>query len=105
MKHEIRIILTSTSSEESAKTIAGSLIEAGLAACVQMSAPGLSIYRWNDAIEQEQEYYLSIKTSVETSDEAVRWLEQHHPYETPEIICLNADASDAYMQWLRQSVQ
>lgn len=105
MENKIRIILTSTSSEENAKEIAKSLVESGLAACVQISAPGVSIYRWEDAIQQEQEYYLSIKTTVKASADVVTWLEQHHPYETSEIVCLKGNSSTAYMQWLRESVQ
>lgn len=101
----MNIILTTISSEESGKAIAKSLIESGLAACVQISAPGISVYRWNGATEQEQEFYLSIKTTNENNAAVCVWLEKHHPYDTPEIISLKGTSSAAYMQWLRDSVQ
>ena len=94
------IILTTAASEENAKEMAAKLVESGLAACVQISAPGISIYRWDGALQQEQEFYLSIKTTPESSAALCRWLEENHPYETPEIVCLKGSASAAYMQWL-----
>jgi len=99
------IILTSVDSEESAKNMAKSLIESGLAACVQISAPGVSVYRWDGAVQEEQEICLSIKTTDQGSVAACAWLEKNHPYETPEIVCLKGDSSSAYMKWLRDSVQ
>ncbi len=100
MQQGIIIILTSVSSEKEGKTLATGLVEAGLAACVQISAAGLSIYSWNEAIQQEREYYLSIKTSDDAASAAVDWLQSHHPYDTPEIVQLDGAASLSYMQWL-----
>lgn len=85
--------------------MAKGLVESGLAACVQISAPGISVYRWDNTVQQEQELYLSIKTTVEATASACAWLEAHHPYETPEIICLQGASGAAYLQWLRDSVQ
>ena len=101
----MNIILTSVDSEERAKKMAKSLVESGVAACVQISAPGISIYRWDATVQEAQEFYLSIKTTDQGRAAACAWLEKNHPYETPEIICLTGDSSSAYMNWLRDSVQ
>ncbi len=85
--------------------MARSLVESGLAACVQISAPGLSIYRWDGAIQQDREFYLTIKTACGADSAICNWLEKHHPYETPEIVFLKGDASSAYLKWLRDNVQ
>ena len=105
MNREMSIILTTVDSEERAKEMAKSLVASGIAACVQISAPGISIYRWDGTVQEEQEFYLSIKTTDQGSAAACAWLEINHPYETPEIICLKGDSSSAYMKWLRDSVQ
>ena len=105
MDQGLAIILSSVSSKEEAERMAAALVEAGLAACVQISAPGLSIYCWQGELQQEQELYLSIKTTEERAAAVVEWLTQHHPYDTPEIVKLDADAAHPYMQWLRDSVQ
>jgi len=98
------IILTSVSNDSDAERIAKTLVEKHLAACVQISAEGHSVYRWQERIESEAELYLSIKTTVDKMNDAVDWLESNHPYETPEILCLSADASEKYLQWMRASV-
>jgi periplasmic divalent cation tolerance protein len=101
MDNSIRIILTSTSSEAEAKMLASGIVEAKLAACVQISAPGTSIYRWEDAIQCEREYYIAIKTNEGACDAAIDWLRKNHPYDTPEIISLEGSASRDYLEWMR----
>jgi len=95
------VILTSVESEADALRLAKEVVEKGLAACVQISATGRSIYQWQGKLQCEDEHYLSIKTTEEASASVVAWLEQHHPYETPEILGLNAESSCAYLEWMR----
>jgi len=100
--HSIQIILTSVDSEAEAKRLARHLVEHGLAACVQISSPGQSIYRWQGRLQCEAEYYLSIKTSTAAAAQAMRWLARHHPYDVPEIIRLQGDATKAYGDWVHK---
>lgn len=97
----VRIILTSTVSEKDAQALAAAMIEAPLAACVQISAAGTSIYRWEDSVQHEHEHFISIKTTATACEAAVDWLNKHHPYETPEIIILQGSASSNYLEWMR----
>lgn len=103
MEDNARIILTSVEHEDDAQNIARQLVERKLAACVQLSAPGTSVYSWQDRIEQSREYYLNIKTTHANARLAIAWLEENHPYDTPEILCLDAEASRDYLQWMRAS--
>ncbi|WP_227819323.1 divalent-cation tolerance protein CutA [Mariprofundus micogutta] len=102
---KISVVKTSLSSELQAKKLAEALLEARLAACVQISGSGLSLYRWQDKVEHEQECYMSIKTSTELCDEVVSWLHEHHPYETPEIVWSVCEASPDYANWLADMVK
>jgi periplasmic divalent cation tolerance protein len=95
------IILTSVETETAGLKLAKGVVEEGLAACVQISAPGKSIYQWQGKLQCTNEYYLNIKTTEEASASVIAWLKQHHPYETPEILCLNAESSRAYLKWMR----
>jgi len=97
------IILTSVGTEKDALGVANHLIEAELAACVQLSAPGRSIYQWQGKLQSEREYYLNIKTTEALSDSVIAWLKQNHPYETAEILRLNAESSREYLEWMRAS--
>ncbi|MDQ6988266.1 MAG: divalent-cation tolerance protein CutA, partial [Mariprofundaceae bacterium] len=79
------MILTSINDQHQAQNIAQTLVQEKLAACVQISAKGLSIYPWQGEICQDEEYYLCIKTNKQQQQAVFDYLETNHPYDTPEI--------------------
>ena len=82
--------------------LARGLIEARLAACVQI-LPMRSLYRWQGAIEDAQEAQLSIKTTRARYPALQEWLRTAHPYEVPEILAVAVAAGlPAYLQWVHQ---
>jgi len=95
------IILTSVETEADGLLLAKGVVEAGLAACVQLSAAGKSIYHWQGSLQCESEHYLNIKTTESSSEAVIEWLTQHHPYETPEILRISAESSRTYLEWMR----
>ncbi len=93
--------MTAATAEE-AERIASMLVEARLAACVQILPSIKSVYRWKGEIVRENEVLLSVKTTREKFAELDRAVRVIHSYETPEIIALPIAAiSDAYLEWLR----
>ncbi|MDQ6971569.1 MAG: divalent-cation tolerance protein CutA [Mariprofundaceae bacterium] len=103
MTESIGIILTSLDDASMAKKLARRLVEKRLAACVQINGPGCSVYHWHGELQETDEYFLSIKALPEHQDEIIRWLERHHPYDTPEVIVLQGQAAKAYADWVTQS--
>ncbi len=101
---QICMIKTSVASQQDARKLARDAIAAHMAACIQITGPGESIYRWQGKLEQAEEWYLSIKTSKQKQPALVDWLMQQHPYEMPEIICTDGDATDSYADWLNNAV-
>src|SRR5690606_37922069 len=67
-----------------AKRIAHVLVEDGLAACVNLGAPVLSIYRWQGEIEGADEIPMRSKTTAGQHHAVVRALARLHPYEAPD---------------------
>ena len=100
MSGKICIVFTTVNEEEKAKTLSKALVENKLAACVSISQVN-SQYYWKGKIEEEKEYSLMIKTSIEKREALVKWLKENHPYETPEIIVVDAEAYDDYYSWLQ----
>ena len=85
-----------------AERIASMLIEARLAACVQILPSIKSVYRWKGELVRENEVLPSAKTTREKFAELDRAVRAIHSYETPEIVALPIAAiSDAYLEWLR----
>ncbi len=86
-----------------AKRIAHVLVEEGLAACVNLGAPCLSIYEWKGTVEGAEEIPMHIKTTHGRHAAAVARLAQMHPYEVPEIIVLPVIGGAApYLDWVRE---
>jgi periplasmic divalent cation tolerance protein len=102
--HRIRVILATTGSEEEAVTIARALVSERLAACVNIVGPVRSIYRWHDAVNDDREYLLVIKTRALLYMKVETRIRELHSYEVPEVLAMNADrGSPPYIQWLLDS--
>jgi periplasmic divalent cation tolerance protein len=100
------VILVTTASLREAKNIARHLVDVKLAACVNISQPVRSIYRWEGKIADEKEYLLWIKSVRELFPQIKAAISRIHSYHTPEIICLPIiDGSRNYLQWVGDSVK
>ena len=103
---EALVVLTNCPDEEVADRIARTLVESGLAACVNRLAPASSIYRWQGAIERATETPLLIKTTRERYAEIEQAIRALHPYEVPEIIAMPVSAGlAAYLRWVAEETQ
>jgi periplasmic divalent cation tolerance protein len=97
------LIWTNLPDRPGAEALAHSLVERGLAACVNILPAVHSVYRWQGAIEEATEISLLIKTSSARYAELEQAIEAAHPYELPEIIAIPIQAGlPAYLEWLLQ---
>jgi len=100
MKSYIQIS-TTTETTEQAQTIAQHLVDTKLAACVQITGPTTSIYRWKGKVENAQEWLCLIKTRDDLFKKVEAAIKKLHPYETPEIIAMPiVKGSKEYMKWI-----
>jgi len=91
--------------EEGAK-LAEALVEEKLAACVQVSSPVTSVYRWEGKIEHSQEVLLFVKTETGRIRSIKEFLLKEHPYEVPEFITLPiTDGLPRYLKWIDTSLR
>ena len=96
-----RVVLTTIGTNEAAEKLAHELVERRLAACVNIVGPIRSIYRWQEAVHDDQEYLLVIKTTAERAAQLRSILKELHPYELPECIELPIEGgSEEYLAWL-----
>lgn len=100
---EFIVALVTCGSEEEAVNIANALVEAHLAACVNLLSPVRSIYRWEGKIWDEREWLLIIKTQKQRFNELEKKVKSLHSYSVPEIIGLPiTEGSSSYLQWLKE---
>jgi periplasmic divalent cation tolerance protein len=99
------VVLVTGPDEATLTSIAEHVVEEGLAACMNI-VPGVrSVYRWNDAVETEQEALGIIKTTRSAVPALERRVLAMHPYSTPEFLVLSVDSGNpAYVGWIVGSV-
>jgi len=99
------IVLVTAGSRQEADAVAESLIQAKLAACVNL-LPVFSIYTWQGTIHRDEEWQLLIKSERSRFDELEAKIRELHSYDVPEIIVLPIVAgSQPYLQWISSQVQ
>jgi periplasmic divalent cation tolerance protein len=99
---EVAVVVLSTApDEETAGTIARTLVEERLAACVSQVPAMRSVYHWQGKVVEAVEVFLLIKTHSRLAPDLTRRLGELHPYEVPEILVLPVAAgSRAYLEWI-----
>jgi periplasmic divalent cation tolerance protein len=94
-------VTTTTETKEQAQTIAQHLVTEKLAACVQITGPITSIYRWKGKVENAQEWLCLIKTRDDLYNKVEAAIKSRHTYETPEIVAVPIiKGSKEYLRWL-----
>jgi len=97
------VVLCTCSNEPEGRRIAEALVEARLAACVNLLGGIQSIYRWQGEIETAREVLLLIKSTAERLDELQARITELHSYDTPEVIALPITGGSAkYLDWIAQ---
>ena len=98
---DVLLALTNAPDRAVADTIARALIDEKAAACVNILAPCVSVYRWQGAIESAEETPLLIKTTRARYAAVESLIRRLHPYELPEIIAVPvAQGLPGYLQWV-----
>lgn len=101
MPAEHVVVVSTTDSEEAARTLAAGAIEAGLGACAQVVGPVTSVFRWEGTVQTELEWRLEVKTAADRVPELTEHLRRHHTYDLPEIIATPIESGSAeYLAWL-----
>jgi periplasmic divalent cation tolerance protein len=101
---DIVLVLTTVPVGEPGETLARTLVDERLAACVNLYAPMTSFYRWEGRVERDVERQLIIKTTRARIDALCRRLAELHSYTLPECVVIDVvEGSPAYLDWVRDS--
>lgn len=102
---DIIIVFTHAPDEACATKLAETLIQNQLAACVNIHSPCQSFYTWKQQTERTTEWPMTIKTMRQKYADVEACIIKHHPYELPDILCLNVDGGlPAYLQWVATQI-
>ena len=97
------VVLVTGPSVESLARLGRTIVDEKLAACVNVLDGVRSIYRWEGAIEDENEALAIFKTTVAHLHPLERRIAELHPYDVPEVIALPVvGGSSAYLSWVAE---
>lgn len=100
---QLVLVLSNAPDDSLAKRIAHITVEEGLAACVNLGQPALSMYMWQGTLEGAQEIPLTFKTTGAKLMPLMERIKSLHPYEVPEILVLPVIAGlDSYVNWVKE---
>lgn len=100
------VVLVTCSGLREAQKLARALVDIRLVACVNITSPVESVYRWEGKVEKAREFLLLMKTTRELFGEVQSTIRKIHSYTTPEILCLPVvDGSTDYLRWVTDSVK
>lgn len=99
------VVLTTVSSSDEGNALAEKIINARLAACVQILPPMTSVYMWEGKLQKEGEHLLLIKTLPEKWEDLRDFITANHSYDTPEIVAVETEhVAESYRDWLRNTL-
>ena len=98
---QLALVWCPCENREEARRLAQALVAEKLVACVNIIGPVLSVFAWDGAIDESEEYGLLCKTSTDRMDAAIARLNTLHSYETPVIVGWKADQTTPQtLAWL-----
>jgi len=100
------MVYATAANRAEAERLAGALIEAKAAACVNILGPITSIYEWKGQVERSEEYALIAKTTEAGWPDVERIMRAHHSYECPCMVAWPLGAGHApFLDWVRGQVR
>jgi len=100
------VIFSTSATEEEAERLTRVLLDARLAACINVIPRVRSFYRWKGAIESGDECLLLIKSSRGLFGELKAALEKVHSYEVPEVVALPVvEGAANYLEWMTTNLR
>ncbi len=104
MENKVAVVLTTFPDDKSANRVCAELVKSGLAACAQIGGEIRSVYVWKGTYCDEREIPVSLKIPFGKLDLARESFLKQHPYECPQWLALEAQASFGYAQWVNGEV-
>ncbi|MDO8955896.1 MAG: divalent-cation tolerance protein CutA [Deltaproteobacteria bacterium] len=97
------VVISTAGSEKEGWKIAQKLVEAKLAACVNVIPKVTSFFYWEGKLCQAQEVVLLIKTIQKQLKKIINEIKKIHSYEIPEVISLQVDGGEeGYLKWVNK---
>jgi len=99
MSHSL-IYITASDAEE-AKRIGRALVNAQLAACVNVFTGMIPIFWWEGEVQEDSEAVLIAKTRSALIDRVTAFVKERHSYDCPAVVAVPVQGGNAaFLDWL-----
>ena len=103
---ETKLIYMTASNKDEARMIGKALINARLAACVNIIENMHSMYMWDGKLQDANETILIAKTTQARVSDLIEKVNFLHSYDCPCIVSLPvSDGNPAFLKWVADGVQ
>ena len=100
---EARFVYITTETPAEARAIGPALVEARLAACVNIIEGMTSIFRWEGKIQQGSETVLIAKTRRELVEPLTARIKELHSYSCPCVVALPIlEGNPDFLRWIEE---
>jgi periplasmic divalent cation tolerance protein len=101
----VGVALVTAPSAAVAEMLVRTIVEERLAACGNIVPGIISIYRWDGAVQRDEEVLIIFKMAMSAAAAFVGRVRELHPYDVPEVVVLQpTDVLPAYARWVLDSV-
>lgn len=102
----ISLVYITASSRAEADRIARALLDARLAACVNILGPIRSLYRWKGRVCRGREVAMLAKTRADRVPALVRAVRAAHSYDLPAIVAVPVQGGHAaFLEWVGEETR
>jgi periplasmic divalent cation tolerance protein len=97
------LVYSTFPSADEAERVGGTLVDRGLAACVNIFPGMTAIYVWEGKRQKEGETAMLIKTRAALASEVIAEARKLHPYTNPALLVLPVvGGSEDFMGWIAE---
>jgi periplasmic divalent cation tolerance protein len=97
---DLKLIYVTFPHREVAATLGRSILEQGLAACMNVHAID-SMYLWKGTMEKGEEFVAVFKTLASHEPRLRTCIEKGHPFEVPCILSWSVQVNASYANWVK----
>jgi len=103
MKNNYCIVIATAPDDSVAESLAEGILSERLAACIHLHDIR-SRYVWEGKLSRDEEIVLWIKTQESQYGRLEAYIQEHHPYDLPEILKVPVTGGlPGYLDWLGES--
>lgn len=96
---DVAVVTTTVATDAQARLLAQLVLEARLAACVQVE-PITAYFRWQGVLQEDREFRLVCKTAPRAVPPLLALVRAHHPYVLPQLVVQALQGSAEYADWV-----